>query len=311
MTALSSPASAATPSGLAQMNFTGALAARRTFVRAIEYWVPSADGTLLEFGGGLFGSASRLAAATEQLRFGRGEGLPGRAWALGHPIVLKDLQGSDFRRSAAARVEGLTCGIAMPIFVGGALSSVVVMFCGDDDDHAGAIELWRNQPAESPDMTLVDGYYGTTGDTFEFISRATAFRRGTGLPGQVWQSMEPVFLPDLGKGSGFLRADTAVKVGINRGFALPCSTTDGSVQVIAFLSALATPIATAVEIWGPDEAGRAVRRYGFSETEAPPADAAEAATQALATGRPVAAPRFIAVPVSPQGAVTSVVALHF
>jgi hypothetical protein len=293
------------------MNFSGAQAARRTFVRVVEYWVPSADGTLLEFGGGLFGSASRFAAATERLCFGRGEGLPGQAWELGHPIVLKDLQDSYFRRAAAARVEGLTCGIAMPIFVAGALTAVVVLFCGDDDAHAGAIELWRNQPDESPDMTLVDGYYGTTGDTFEFISRATAFRPGTGLPGQVWKSMQPVFLPDLGKGSGFLRADTAVKVGINRGFALPCSTTDGSVQVIAFLSALATPIATAVEIWGVDATGRTVRHYGFAETDAPLSDAGEPAAQALASARPVATARLIAIPVAPQGQVTSVVVLHF
>jgi len=38
---------------------------------------------------------------------------PGRAWDTGHPIVLKDLEGSYFRRATAARAAGLTCGIAM------------------------------------------------------------------------------------------------------------------------------------------------------------------------------------------------------
>ena len=32
-------------------------------------------------------------------------------------------------------------------------------------------------------MMLDDGYYGATADAFEFISRRTAFRQGTGLPG--------------------------------------------------------------------------------------------------------------------------------
>ncbi|VWX62217.1 GAF domain-containing protein [Burkholderiales bacterium 8X] len=292
-----------------------------TFIRVIEYWVPSEDGSLLEFGGGLFGSAKRFFAATQKLIFGRGEGLPGQAWETGHPIVLNDLEGSYFRRATAARAEGLTSGIALPIFKGEALSAVVVIFCGDDADHAGAIELWCNDPKESKDMSLVDGYYGTTGDTFEFISRSTSFRRGNGLPGMAWQNQTPVFLEDLGKGSGFLRADGAIKVGINRGFAVPCSTIDGTHYVMAFLSALATPIANQVEIWSPDAHGGApVRSFGFSEIDGrlPGAEAASvpagqiaAIAQAFATGTPVVLEPMIAIPIAPQGRITAVMALHF
>ncbi|MFT4101854.1 MAG: GAF domain-containing protein [Burkholderiaceae bacterium] len=285
---------------------------RNTFIRVVEYWLPSSDGSLLEFGGGCFGGATRFAAATRKLCFGKGEGLPGQVWETGLPIVLKDLEHSYFRRGAAARADGLTCGIAMPVYDGDALAAVVILFCGDDAEHAGAIELWRCPP-DSVDMQLVDGYYGTTGDTFEFISRATAFRRGTGLPGLAWERNAPVFLPDLGKGSGFLRADSAIKVGINRGFALPCSTLDGSTCVIAFLSALATPIARAVEIW---EAPGGQRRFGFSETDgvldAPAvAEPDSPAAQALASGRPAARDATIAIPVAPQGRLRSVLTLDF
>ena len=291
----------------------------KTFIRVIEYWVPTEDGSLLEFGGGLFGEATRFAAISNNLCFGRGEGLPGRAWDTGHPIVLKELESSYFRRGAAAKAAGLTCGIAVPIFKGDQLSAVAVIFCGDDEAHAGAIELWGNDPEESHDMTLVDGYYGTTGDTFEFISRATAFRRGNGLPGMAWDSQKPVFLPDLGKGSGFLRADGAIKVGINRGFAIPCSTLDGSNFVMAFLSALATPIARRVETWELDASGTALRRtLGFSESQGTSSTPdtvplAEAGPLALAfvTGVPAVAEPMIAIPVAPQGRITAVMALHF
>jgi hypothetical protein len=240
----------------------------KPFIRALEYWVPSHDRSMLEFGGGLYGPATRFAEISRKLCFGRGEGLPGQAWEAGHPIVLKAFEGSYFRRIAAARAEGLTCGIAVPIFAGDFLNAVLVIFCGDDDAHAGAIELWHNDPHASRDMTLVDGYYGSTGDTFEFISRSTSFRPGTGLPGLAWQQGLPVFLEDLGRGSGFLRADCAVKVGINRGFAMPCSTPGDEHYVMAFLSALATPIAQRVEIWVPDATGGRLRRSaGFSEAE--------------------------------------------
>jgi hypothetical protein len=223
---------------------------KKTFIKATEFWVPSRDRSFLEYGGGLYGTATRFGALSRTLCFARGEGLPGQAWEAGHPIVLRQFVGSYFQRTSAAHAEGLTCAIAMPIFAGDFLTSVLVIFCGDnDEDQAGAIELWHNDPAKSKDMTLVDGHYGNTGDAFEFISRRTSFRRDNGLPGACWGSGMPVFLEDLGKASGFLRGDLAVKVGINRGFAVPCPAARGQMYVLAFLSALATPIARRVEVW--------------------------------------------------------------
>ena len=147
---------------------------------------------------------------------------PARPGLGGRPSGHADVAASPaFRRAAAAQADGLSCAIALPVWVDAQLKSVTVLFCGDDQDHAGAIELWRNDPEEGVDLTLDEGYYGTTGDTFEFLSRSTAFRAGTGLPGLTWARQGPVFMPDLGRGSGFLRADSAVKVGINRGWACP------------------------------------------------------------------------------------------
>ena len=299
-----------------------------TFIRAIETWVPSNDRSILEFGSGMYGKATRFAAISRELCFGRGEGLPGQAWEAGHPVVLKQFQGSYFRRTAAALAEGMTCGIAVPIFAGEFLTSVVVFFCGDDDAHAGAIELWHNDPAASHDMTLVDGYYGSTGDTFEFISRSTSFRCGHGLPGMAWEKQQPVFLEDLGKGAGFLRSDSAVKVGINRGFALPCSTPGDENYVMAFLSALATPIARRIEIWLPDTRRETLlRASGFCEAEgtlgALPTGIARgegSLGQVFLTGVPAIDERAavagthlaqVAIPVLRQGRLMAVVALYF
>ncbi len=238
----------------------------KTFIRVVESWVPSGDRTVLEFGGALYGEHARFGALSQKLCFGRGEGLPGQAWEAGHPIVLNEFEGSAFRRIAAARAEGLTSGIAVPIFAGDFLTSVFVIFCGDDEAHAGAIELWANDPARSKDMSLVDGYYGTTAEAFEFLSRRTSFRRGNGMPGSAWESGLPVFIDDLGRGAGFMRADSAVKVGINRGFAVPCSSRGTGSFVMAFLSALATPLARRVEIWRPvASAERLLRCAGFCE----------------------------------------------
>ena len=97
-------------------------------------------------------------------------------------------------------------------------------------------------------------------------SSHTCFRIGTGLPGLAWLQRVPVFLPDLGRGSGFLREDGALKVGINRGLALPCATPGRSQFVLALLSALGMPLARRVEIWRPDFSGQALAmQAGFCE----------------------------------------------
>ncbi|MEO7337176.1 MAG: GAF domain-containing protein [Caldimonas sp.] len=312
----------------------------KTFIRAVEVWVPSVDRSILEFGGGLYGKATRFAALSKALCFGRGEGLPGQAWETGRPIVLKQFDGSYFRRTAAAHAEGITCGIAIPIFAGDFLNAVLVMFCGDDEAHAGAIEHWRNDPAESSDMTLVDGYYGTTAETFEFMSRRTTIRRGNGLPGMAWESGTPVFFEDLGKSARFLRADTAQKVGINRGYAIPCAVQKNEHHVVTFLSALDTPIARRFEIWAPDASRERVTLMGgFCEAggvlrAAPHGPALERGQgtigKAFLTGVPavcdnaasepagfgaaaaeVGLESLVAVPVIREGRLTAVVAWYF
>ena len=291
---------------------------KRTFIRAVEFWLPDATGTLLELVGGFYGEAKRPQASSQNLCFGRGEGLPGQAWDTFHPVMLTALQAPLFRRAAAAQAHGLTSAVALPSFVGDQLRAVTVLFCGGDDEHAGAIELWHNDPEENVDLNLQDGYYGTTGDTFEFLSRHTSFREGTGLPGRAWGTQAPVFMPDLGRGSGFLRADSAVKVGINRGFAVPCSSADGQNYVLAFLSALATPIARRVDVWAPDAMqSHLLHSFGFSED-----DVAELSTtqdkltfegslpgQVFSTGVPTLDKQTLLMPVGMQGRVTAVLGL--
>ena len=142
----------------------------------------------------------------------------------------------------------------------------------------------------------------------------------------AWERQAPVFLENLGKGSGFLRADGATKVGINRGFAIPCGTLDGSHYVMTFLSALATPIAQRVEIWQPDPGDASLDKQALACTYrfAEPADespthwqtaTAEGAhaliQQAFASGVPTVQEPMIAIPIAPHGGVTAVMALYF
>jgi hypothetical protein len=144
-----------------------------TFIRAAEIWVPDSDGYLLEFAGGLYGDAPEFGALSRKMCFGRGEGLPGRVWDEGTPIVLKDLQGGYFQRAAAAKAAGLGGAVAFPVFAGDALKAVVVLFCGEASASSAAIEVWRKDSARGGELQLIDGLRGSGDTSFEPASRTT------------------------------------------------------------------------------------------------------------------------------------------
>jgi hypothetical protein len=199
----------------------------KTFIRVVELWVPDRTRTKLEFGGCLCSEEySEFKAVSENVLFAYDEGLPGKAWASGHPVILTKFANSYFKRTDEALEAGLTCGVALPVFAGEFLMAVMVLFCGDDDKHVGAIELWHNDAERSHEMALVDGYYGTA-DMFEFNSRHTRFPKGFGLPGRTWKAGAPLIIKELHNSKAFLRWEEATEIGINCGVGIPYRTSPG------------------------------------------------------------------------------------
>ena len=215
----------------------------KTFVQASEVWVPQGD--RLVFSTGDYGDLAEFAAVSGKESFGRGEGLPGKAWAESRPVVLKGFEGSYFKRTEAAKAAGLTSAVAVPVFDGATLKAVLVVLCGDDENRTGAIEVWR-QADEI--LKLDDGYYGAA-KHFEWVSKHTQFPRGQGLPGGVWAASTPLLMRDLGTGYRFIRAEAAGKAGLTTGLGLPVPVPGDAAYVLTLLSARGTPLARRFEIW--------------------------------------------------------------
>lgn len=214
-----------------------------TFVQVAEVWVPK-DGRLV-FSTGDYGPLADFAAVSGKESFGPGEGLPGKAWAEARPVVLKEFEGSYFKRTEAAKAAGLTSAVAIPVFDGDELKAVLVVLCGDDAVRTGAIEAWRDQDDV---LKLDDGYYGAA-KHFEWVSRHTQFPHGQGLPGGVWAAETPILMRDLGAGYRFIRSEAAGAAGLTTGIGMPIPVPDGSTWVVTLLSARGTPIARRFEIW--------------------------------------------------------------
>lgn len=215
----------------------------RTFIEATEIWTP--EGDRLVWSSGNYGTLKGFAAESTTHSFGKGEGLPGKAWAEARPVVLKQFDGSYFKRTEAAKAAGLTSAVAIPVFAGDALKAVVVVLCADDAERTGAIEVWEESDGL---LMLEDGYYGAARH-FEWVSQHTHFPRGQGLPGGVWAANTPMLMRDLGSGYRFIRADSAGKAGLTTGLGLPLPTPAKITYVLTLLSARATPIARRFELW--------------------------------------------------------------
>src|SRR5690606_34828218 len=73
--------------------------------------------------------------------------------------------------------------VALPLFTGPDLSSVVVLGCYSEAGRRGGVEVW--EPTAEDDLVRVEGFYGGLSG-FEMASRSTRFARGVGLPGITW-----------------------------------------------------------------------------------------------------------------------------
>jgi hypothetical protein len=209
-----------------------------------------ADGKTLELVSGLYDDMPYFEAVSRGMTLRRDEGLPGKTWAAGHPIVLKNLSNSYFRRGDAAFAEALTCAIALPIIRHGELTAVLVQFFGDNRYQRGAVEIW-NAPAGAAELALTDGYFGRT-DQLARASRDTRFACGEGIPGRVWQSGMPLLVAEVSGDDVFLRRDSAEQVLIHRAVGIPCCASDEGHWVMTFLSVRNSPLARRFEIWVPD-----------------------------------------------------------
>jgi PAS domain S-box-containing protein len=68
-------------------------------------------------------------ALSQDLRFARGEGLPGRVWACGKPVWIMDVtQDANFPRAQAAAEEGLHAAFAFPIRIGREIFGIMEFF---------------------------------------------------------------------------------------------------------------------------------------------------------------------------------------
>jgi signal transduction histidine kinase/integral membrane sensor domain MASE1/ActR/RegA family two-component response regulator len=73
-------------------------------------------------------------------------------------------------------------------------------------------------------------------EEFERITKRITFTRGVGLPGRIWASLRPAWIPDVTADANFPRADAAAASGLHAAFGFPIMSGDQFLGVLEFFS---------------------------------------------------------------------------
>jgi two-component system, sensor histidine kinase and response regulator len=97
--------------------------------------------------------------------------------------------------------------------------------------------LWQIDP-HADRLRCVETWHqgGQAFAAFDSASRATEFERGVGLPGRVWSTGRPAFIPDVTRDDNFPRAPIADKEGLHGAFGFPIVIGDRVLGVMEFFS---------------------------------------------------------------------------
>jgi len=97
---------------------------------------------------------------------------------------------------------------------------IVQAFCETGGWDVGAI--WNVDRAAN-EMFCVEVWHAPSASVpeFEAVTRQKRFASGIGLPGRIWSSGEPAWVPDVTKDSNFPRASVAIKEGLHAAFCFP------------------------------------------------------------------------------------------
>ncbi|MCA9578976.1 MAG: GAF domain-containing protein [Polyangiales bacterium] len=207
------------------------------FVREVEVWSP--------LGGGAYTCMMANRAGQTISEVGAPQGREGAA-ALVTRTVSHGRPG--FATEGREHVR-----VALPLFTGEEVSSVVVLGCYSEAGRRGGVEVW--EPSPEDDLVRVEGFYGGLSG-FEMASRSTRFARGIGLPGITWDRQLPHIIDDVRFSPLFLRAAHAREHALVLGLGVPIGRAGHVEHVVLLLTALSTPPARALEVWVPDDQGR-------------------------------------------------------
>ena len=115
-----------------------------------------------------------------------------------------------------------------------AIARIIQRICNTFEWEVGS--MWRlDEPANVLRSFKVWPSRGAD-SRFEMMTKSMTFDRDTGLPGRVWNSRRPLWIPDVVADSNFPRAGAAAAENLHAAFAFPIMSGDKFLGVMEFFS---------------------------------------------------------------------------
>jgi len=116
-----------------------------------------------------------------------------------------------------------------------AIPRIIQRICNTFEWEVGA--MWRlDNESNVLRCFKVWPSHGSIRGSFERLTRESAFTCGLGLPGRVWLSLRPFWIPDVTDDPNFPRAPAAAAEGLHAAFAFPIMSGDNFLGVMEFFS---------------------------------------------------------------------------
>jgi PAS domain S-box-containing protein len=98
--------------------------------------------------------------------------------------------------------------------------------------------VWEPAPDRPEALRCVETWRAAEADLedFEAAARTTPLAKGEGLPGRVWGSGEPAWIPDVMADNNFPRGTAARRAGVHAAFCFPIRSARGVLGVIEFFA---------------------------------------------------------------------------
>src|SRR5437588_8646179 len=142
------------------------------------------------------------------------------------------------RKSAGRHLAGslsVTRILAEAPALDDAIPRIVQRICNTFEWEVGA--MWRlDNESNVLRCFKVWPSHGAVSGSFECLTKEIAFGRGVGLPGRVWASLRPAWIPDVTAAPNFPRAPAASAEGLHAAFAFPILSGDKFLGVMEFFS---------------------------------------------------------------------------
>lgn len=185
----------------------------------IEVWEPGEQKLLVHMDG-YYGRLSTFEDVSRVMRFPLGQGLPGIVWERGLPHIMEDLAASSsFMRASAARENGVTSGLGVPLFVGGQVAHVVTLLSASSTPLARAFEVWL--PDATGSLALAQSYYAPGLEALRDEVAGGGAAVALDIVGRVSDSGLPCALSCTELTRAFARAGLARTLGLSFSVGLP------------------------------------------------------------------------------------------